>query len=241
MGRAIVREPQAFLMDEPLSNLDAKLRVTMRTSLAQLHTRLATTTVYVTHDQTEAMTLGQRVAVMRDGRVQQVDTPQTLYRRPANVFVAAFIGSPSMNLVEAHLDGDVVEFGGFRLPLDRRVRPRTTSNGTVILGIRAEDFSTPPSVPNGRPTIDVDVDVAEDLGADMHVVFPVAAPRFAGELAGVVGAAEDEQLLADTRAQFTARVASNARIRAGESLRLAVDPARFYFFEPETGVRIESG
>src|SRR5579864_8102720 len=112
MGRAIVREPQAFLMDEPLSNLDAKLRVTMRTSLAQLHTRLATTTVYVTHDQTEAMTLGQRVAVMRDGRVQQVDTPQTLYRRPANVFVAAFIGSPSMNLVEARVEGDTIDFGG---------------------------------------------------------------------------------------------------------------------------------
>ena len=117
MGRAIVREPQAFLMDEPLSNLDAKLRVDMRAELARLHDRLGITTVYVTHDQVEAMTLGSRVAVMRDGTVQQVDTPQTLYREPINLFVAAFIGSPSMNLVEAQVVGDAVEFAGFRIPL----------------------------------------------------------------------------------------------------------------------------
>jgi multiple sugar transport system ATP-binding protein len=241
MGRAIVREPQAFLMDEPLSNLDAKLRVTMRTSLAQLHARLETTTVYVTHDQTEAMTLGQRVAVMRDGRVQQIDTPQTLYRRPINLFVAAFIGSPSMNLVEARVREDTVEFGGFRLPLDRQHRPRGTTNGTVILGIRAEDFSTDLSGSKGRPTIDVEVAVAEDLGADMHVIFPVEAPRFRADVAGVAGETDDDQLVADARAQFTARIASNVRLRAGESLRLAIDPARFYFFDPDSGARIESG
>src|SRR4051812_40178796 len=125
MGRAIVREPEAFLMDEPLSNLDAKLRVTMRTSLQQLHGRLGTTTIYVTHDQVEAMTLGQRVAVMRDGKLQQVDAPQRLYDEPANTFVAAFIGSPAMNLVEAHLDGDSVTFGSIRIPLDRGHRPRS--------------------------------------------------------------------------------------------------------------------
>ena len=119
MGRAIIREPEAFLMDEPLSNLDAKLRVTMRTSLQQLHHRLGTTTVYVTHDQVEAMTLGQRVAVMRDGRIQQVDAPQILYDEPANVFVAAFIGSPAMNLVEATISGDSVSMGDLQLPLDR--------------------------------------------------------------------------------------------------------------------------
>src|SRR6476646_2329342 len=117
MGRAIIREPKAFLMDEPLSNLDAKLRVGMRASLAELHARLATTTIYVTHDQIEAMTLGQRVAVMRDGRIQQVDTPQELYARPANLFVAAFIGSPAMNLVEADLARGQVLFGGYTIPL----------------------------------------------------------------------------------------------------------------------------
>src|SRR5207302_6610727 len=116
MGRAVVREPLAFLMDEPLSNLDAKLRVSMRARLASLHARLGTTTVYVTHDQVEATTLGQRVAVMRDGRIQQVETPQNLYRSPTNLFVAAFIGSPAMNLVEAVVDGDRVEFGSYRIP-----------------------------------------------------------------------------------------------------------------------------
>ena len=120
MGRAIVREPQAFLMDEPLSNLDAKLRVGMRASLAQLHARLGVTTVYVTHDQTEAMTLGQRVAVMRDGRLVQVDEPQRLYAEPRDLFVAAFIGSPAMNLVEASIEGDAVAFGQHRVPLDPR-------------------------------------------------------------------------------------------------------------------------
>ncbi|HSP72656.1 MAG TPA: ATP-binding cassette domain-containing protein, partial [Gaiellaceae bacterium] len=123
MGRAIVREPKAFLMDEPLSNLDAKLRVGMRAELAALHGRLGVTTVYVTHDQVEAMTLGQRVAVLRDGRLQQVDTPQNLYRDPDNLCVAAFIGSPSMNLVEGRLRGDAVEFGGFRIPLAPSNRP----------------------------------------------------------------------------------------------------------------------
>ena len=129
MGRAIVREPLAFLMDEPLSNLDAKLRVSMRAELSSLHARLGATTVYVTHDQVEAMTLGQRVAVMRDGKIQQVDTPQTLYRDPVNLFVAAFIGSPAMNLVEAQLDGDAVEFGGHRIPLQPGHRPDASGNG----------------------------------------------------------------------------------------------------------------
>src|SRR5229473_819342 len=186
MGRAIVREPQAFLMDEPLSNLDAKLRVGMRASLAQLHARLITTTVYVTHDQTEAMTLGQRVAVMRDGRLQQLDTPQVLYRKPVNLFVAAFIGSPAMNLVEARLDDDAVEFGGFRLPLDREIRPTARRDGTVILGIRPEDFDTTDST-NGRPSIDVEVIVVEDLGADTHVIFAVDAPRFRAGAPGTAG------------------------------------------------------
>src|SRR3954465_10841295 len=140
MGRAIVREPEAFLMDEPLSNLDAKLRVGMRTSLQQLHHRLGTTTVYVTHDQVEAMTLGQRVAVMREGKIQQVDAPQRLYEQPVNTFVAAFIGSPAMNLVEATLAGDTLSFGRISLPLSRERRPSSTTDGKVVLGIRPEAF-----------------------------------------------------------------------------------------------------
>src|SRR5689334_7582945 len=136
MGRAIVREPTAFLMDEPLSNLDAKLRVDMRAQLARLHGEIGVTTVYVTQDQIEAMTLGQRVAVMRDGLLQQVDTPQSLYRRPANLFVAAFIGSPPMNLVEADVTDGEVAFAGLRVPLERR-----SPEGRVILGIRPQDLS----------------------------------------------------------------------------------------------------
>ena len=139
MGRAIVREPQAFLMDEPLSNLDAKLRVGMRASLAQLHARLGVTTVYVTHDQTEAMTLGQRVAVMRDGRIVQADKPQVLYHEPVDLFVAAFIGSPAMSLVEADIDGDHVVFGGFRVALDASRRPAVGVE-RVVLGVRPESF-----------------------------------------------------------------------------------------------------
>src|SRR5204863_1438606 len=139
MGRAIIREPKAFLMDEPLSNLDAKLRVGMRASLAQLHARLAVTSLYGTHDQTEAMTLGQRVAVMRDGRIVQVDVPQRLYEDPSDLFVAAFIGSPSMNIVEAAVDGDDIVFGQFRLPLDARRRPPRGVE-RVVLGVRPETF-----------------------------------------------------------------------------------------------------
>jgi multiple sugar transport system ATP-binding protein len=132
MGRAIVRQPQAFLLDEPLSNLDAKLRVGMRASLAQLHQRLGVTTVYVTHDQTEAMTLGQRVAVMRDGRILQVDRPQQLYERPHNLFIAAFIGSPAMNLVDATLEGDAVRFGRYRIPLPAGNRPQGAGERVVL-------------------------------------------------------------------------------------------------------------
>jgi multiple sugar transport system ATP-binding protein len=236
MGRAIVREPQAFLMDEPLSNLDAKLRVSMRASLAQLHRRLATTTVYVTHDQTEAMTLGQRVAVMRDGRVQQLDTPQTLYRSPTNLFVASFIGSPAMNLVEARVDDDGVAFGGFRLPVDREART-VRGGGTVILGIRPEDFSIAGSKPR-LPSIEAEVVVVEDLGADTHVVFALDAPRYTAS--GTSGGQDDDQLLTDTRAHFTARISTHTHMSPGQRIRLDVDPARFHFFDPDSGNRINA-
>src|SRR3989442_9985433 len=175
MGRAIIREPVAFLMDEPLSNLDAKLRVGMRASLAQLHARLSVTSIYVTHDQTEAMTLGQRVAVMRDGRIVQVDVPQRLYQAPRDLFVAAFIGSPSMNLVEATIDGDDIVFGQFRLPLDARRRPPRGVE-RVVLGIRPETFDDATFAKNGLPRVDVTVEVLEELGSDSHVCFRVAAP-----------------------------------------------------------------
>ena len=232
MGRAIVREPKAFLMDEPLSNLDAKLRVTMRASLSQLHARLTTTTVYVTHDQTEAMTLGQRVAVMRDGRVQQLDTPQALYRRPANLFVAAFIGSPSMNLVEARLDDDAVEFDGYRFPLDRLHRPRATCDSRVILGIRPEDFDL---AENGLPTIAADISVVEELGSDTHVIFPIEAPRLTGPELGVGRETNDDQLITETRTQFNARIDAHVHVQPGTRLQLSVDPSRFHFFDVDTG------
>ena len=227
MGRAIVREPKAFLMDEPLSNLDAKLRVGMRAELAGLHARLETTTVYVTHDQVEALTLGQRVAVLRDGRLQQVDTPQRLYREPVNVFVAAFIGSPSMNLVEARLDGDEVEFGGHRIPLARRPQ---ASDGRVVLGIRPEAFADAALADPSLPVLDVEVAVLEDLGADAHAIFAVAAPRvIPEELRDTDG---ERSLLAGDDAVFTARLGADTAARPGRPLRLAVDPAAFHFFDP---------
>jgi multiple sugar transport system ATP-binding protein len=233
MGRAIVREPAAYLMDEPLSNLDAKLRVAMRAELARLHERLATTTVYVTHDQIEAMTLGQRVTVMRNGLVQQVGRPQELYRDPANLFVAAFLGSPSMNLVEATVDDDHVEFAGFRLLLapDRRpVRP-----GRVILGIRPDDFEAVAHADPGLPAIDVEVAVLEELGSENHVIFAVDAQRVEAEELREAQDDEDAQLIADSGALFTARVDPRTTPRVGTTVALAVNPAGFHFFDPDTG------
>jgi multiple sugar transport system ATP-binding protein len=241
MGRAIVRQPSAYLMDEPLSNLDAKLRITMRAELARLHERLGTTTVYVTHDQTEAMTLGQRVAVMRDGRIQQVDEPQSLYRHPTNLFVGAFIGAPSMNLVEAAVDDDSISFAGYTLPLDRTRRPTRAPNGRVILGIRPESFEDAAFAEPGRPQLDVRVTVLEEVGSDAHVIFSVDAPRV--DVADLRAASDDEEqsLLADTGALFNARVDPRTRASRGAPLRLAVDPSRFYFFDPATGESVLPG
>jgi multiple sugar transport system ATP-binding protein len=230
MGRAIVREPQAFLMDEPLSNLDAKLRVGMRASLAQLHDRLGVTTIYVTHDQVEAMTLGQRVAVMRDGRVLQVDSPHELYGAPRNLFVAAFIGSPAMNLVEATIDDSDIVFGQFRVPLAPDRRP--PREGRVVVGIRPESFEDAALAAPGRPTIEVDVRVVEELGSDAHVLFPVLAPAITAER---LEAASEEALQLDEAALMTARIDPRTRARAGEKLLLAVDPERFHFFDSESG------
>ena len=235
MGRAIVREPAAFLMDEPLSNLDAKLRVDMRAQLARLHERLGVTTVYVTHDQIEAMTLGQRVAVMRDGRIQQAGEPHTLYREPANLFVAAFIGSPSMNLVEATLSDGQVSFAGFSVPLDRDRRPRNGANERVILGIRPESFEDAAFAEPGLPQIEVEVGVMEDLGADAHVIFPIAAPPVDAAELRAARDDEDAAVLADEGALFNARVDPRTSARRGGRLRLAVDPSRLHFFDPRNG------
>jgi multiple sugar transport system ATP-binding protein len=234
MGRAIVREPAAFLMDEPLSKLDAKLRVGMRTSLQQLHSRLGTTTVYVTHDQIEAMTLGQRVAVMRDGRVQQVDVPQRLYEEPANLFVAAFIGSPAMNLFEGSIDDGAVTAGSLRIPLDRGRRP-SSANGRVVVGVRPEAFEDAAYAPRELPQIEVKVDVLEELGSDAYAFFEVDAPPVVVEEALEQDEEERTLFARGDRALFSARLDPRTAARVGESIRLAVDPARFYFFDAATG------
>jgi multiple sugar transport system ATP-binding protein len=231
MGRAIVREPKAFLMDEPLSNLDAKLRVGMRASLSELHARLGVTTVYVTHDQVEAMTLGQRVAVMRDGRILQVDRPQRLYEAPQDLFVAAFIGSPAMNLVEARIEGNEVSFGQFRVPLDPQRRPSGQPKD-VVLGIRPESFEDAAFAPSGLPTIEISVAVLEELGADSHAFFRVDAPRITAEM---LEAQDEATLLAEPTALFSARVDPKTRARVGEPIELAVDPSAFHFFARDSG------
>jgi multiple sugar transport system ATP-binding protein len=235
MGRAIIRQPAAFLMDEPLSNLDAKLRVGMRTSLAQLHSRLGVTTVYVTHDQVEAMTLGQRVAVMQDGRIQQVDVPQRLYEEPVNLFVAAFIGSPAMNLAEASFGGDAVLLGNTSIALDRERKPQF-AGVRVILGIRPEAFEDAAYAAPGLPQIDVRVEVVEELGSDAYVFFEVEAETVTVEEA-ITTEDEESSLLAERagRSLFAARVDPRTEAKVGQSIRLAVDPSRFYFFDPDSG------
>jgi multiple sugar transport system ATP-binding protein len=235
MGRAMVREPIAFLMDEPLSNLDAKLRVAMRSELARLHDRLGVTTIYVTHDQIEAMTLGERVAVLKDGVLQQVDTPQALYHSPKNLFVAAFIGSPTINLVEGAVSDGSLHFAGHRLPV-----PASADFGDrqkVVLGIRPSDFALAETAEAAQPRISVTVEVVENLGAGMHLIFPVDAPRIDVEGARSEDAADasDEQLLADERSLFTAAVPARRSVEVGETVELAVDSERLLFFDAVGG------
>jgi multiple sugar transport system ATP-binding protein len=237
MGRAIARRPRLYLMDEPLSNLDAKLRVRVRADLARLHAQLGVTTVYVTHDQVEAMQLGQRSAVMRDGRIQQVGRPQTLYRDSANLFVASFIGSPSMNLVRAELDGEAVRFAGYRVPLDSRRRPPVGSDRQLILGIRPEDFEDVRFSPPGLPTIDVQITLVEDLGPEALAFFALDTERVEPELLGVAADRSDEETLiaGDRRALFSATLDAATDARPGASCRLTVNPARFHFFNAYSG------
>ncbi len=243
IGRAMVREPKAFLMDEPLSNLDAKLRVHMRAELQRLHERLGTTTVYVTHDQVEAMTLGDRVAVLRDGILQQVDTPQNLYRHPANLFVAAFIGSPPMNLVEAEVRDGHVTFAGFDIAIGTDTLAAYEGR-SVILGIRPSDIEDQ-ALWRGDdlPTIQVTADVTEELGSEVNVIFRIDAPPVAAEELRAAADEEGEEILliAEDRERclFCARVDARTSCTAGSTIRLTLDPSRFHYFDPATGVAIE--
>jgi multiple sugar transport system ATP-binding protein len=237
IGRALVREPSAFLMDEPLSNLDAKLRGSMRGELARLHRRLATTTVYVTHDQTEAMTLGQRVAVFRSGVLQQCDVPRALYERPANLFVAAFIGSPSMNLLEVSIDDGAVRLGENSLPLhpDRGIDP---SGRPRVLGIRPSDLVVADAAtPEDWPRIRARVETAEDLGAEHHLMFRVAVPRAQTDATSDAadGDAETTILRDEGSSIVTARINGVQRAAIGDAVTFAVDPASFHLFDLDTG------
>jgi multiple sugar transport system ATP-binding protein len=237
IGRAMVREPRAFLLDEPLSNLDAKLRVAMRAELARLHDRLGTATVYVTHDQVEAMTLGHRVAVMRDGVLQQCDTPRRLFRHPANVFVAGFIGSPAMNLLEVEVSGDRLAFGEHELPLPATA-PVFGQERRVVLGVRPTAFG----VGDGEAaSMRVRADVIEELGAEDLVVFAVDATRVSSDAVGGAGGDElDEMsLLADDRrCLVVARLDARHAVGVGDAVDLTVDTAELHFFDPATGLAL---
>jgi multiple sugar transport system ATP-binding protein len=255
MGRAIVRNPQAFLMDEPLSNLDAKLRVQMRAEIARIQRELGVTTLYVTHDQVEAMTMGDRVAVIKKGVLQQVDTPQSLYEHPVNLFVAGFIGSPAMNLVQANLtraDGTLfAEFGGYRLSIPDAVlsaRPgiRRFEGRDIVLGIRPEDMedaSLHPDAPGDR-RISANVELREALGSDVVVHFIVKAPMVMTqdmrELAADVDAALEgiEHGAAVAESSFVARLSPRTGAVIGQPIELFVDTSRFHFFDPETDLAI---
>jgi multiple sugar transport system ATP-binding protein len=241
MGRAIVRQPAAFLMDEPLSNLDAKLRVQMRAEIARLQRDLAVTTVYVTHDQVEAMTMGDRVAVLKDGILQQVDTPQNLYDRPDNVFVGAFIGSPSMNLFEARLSGSTLEFGSQTIALPDEVlaaRPalRNHDGDTLIFGIRPEDFEDAAIEPDtpAEQRLTATVALVEALGSELVVHFGLDAPAVDS---GDPDAADE---VTDAASNTVGRFDPRSRARAGDSIEIAVKAGNAHFFDMETRTSIWS-
>ena len=244
MGRAIVRNPQAFLMDEPLSNLDAKLRVQMRAELGQLHTQLQTTTLYVTHDQVEAMTMGDRVAVIRKGELQQIDTPREIYSNPKNIFVAGFIGSPSMNFVYANVKGkkgsielsfgdDKIAYNGPNLD-----KLREFENTEIVMGIRPEAFedSNYANKTEFSESMNVTVSLLEQLGSDSYIHFykdikPVQTDAIEEILADE---GEDLSVLGDNT-KFIARINPNSSVIEGENIELKVDPSKLHFFEPENG------
>ena len=244
MGRAIVRNPQAFLMDEPLSNLDAKLRVQMRAELGQLHTQLQTTTLYVTHDQVEAMTMGDRVAVIRKGELQQIDTPREIYLKPKNIFVAGFIGSPSMNFVYANVGvnkssiqlnfgNDQIEYKGEKLG-----KLKDFENKEIVMGIRPEAFEDGnyANASEFSESIKVSVSLLEQLGSDSYIHFykdikPVQTEAIEEILADE---GEDISVLGDNT-KFIARINPNSTVVEGKEIELKIDPSKLHFFDPETG------
>ncbi len=244
MGRAIVRNPQAFLMDEPLSNLDAKLRVQMRAELGQLHTQLQTTTLYVTHDQVEAMTMGDRVAVIRKGELQQIDTPREIYLNPKNIFVAGFIGSPSMNFVYANVGVNKssikLSFGNDQIDYkgDKLERLKTFENKEIVMGIRPEAFEDGnyANTSEYSESIKVSVSLLEQLGSDSYIHFykdikPVQTEAIEEILADE---GEDISVLGDNT-KFIARINPNSTVVEGEEIELKIDPSKLHFFDPETG------
>ncbi len=217
MGRAIARRPQAFLMDEPLSNLDAQLRSAMRAELARLRDSLRTTTVYVTHDQVEAMSLGARVAVMRDGRILQCDTPRAIFDRPCNVFVATFVGSPPMNLLPAQIDGGLLHFAGFAIPLGGLRAPPTLARSGLLVGLRPSDFVLDHAAPSAWPRVDVQPWRVEEHGHERIV-------RFRGSTEG-----------AESEFDCVAVLGGRDSIATGQNLRLAIDVSQLQFFDSASG------
>jgi multiple sugar transport system ATP-binding protein len=255
MGRAIVREPQAFLMDEPLSNLDAKLRVQMRAEIARLQRSLGTTTIYVTHDQVEAMTLGDRVAVMRKGLLQQVDAPQALYDRPVNIFVGGFIGSPAMNLLDAGVESDngsiVLVMGSQRLVappglLERRPALRSYVGRRVVLGLRPEDIEDAAlaSGPTGS-RLSSTVELVESMGSEVLVHFTVDAPPATHEqtmeLAKDLGEEDTVEVTAEGETVVVARFGPRTQAEEGHPIEVVVDAERLHVFDPETGNSVFDG
>ena len=218
MGRAIARRPKAFLMDEPLSNLDAQLRTSMRAELSRMRERLAVTTLYVTHDQIEAMTLGERVAVMREGTIQQCDTPRRLFDQPRNVFVATFMGSPPMNLLKANMTAGGIRFGRYELPLEAGVRIPNAAPSTLLMGLRPGDFALDRSAPGHWPRIEVVPHAVEEYGHERIVRFRYDAPSGGS-----------------TEAEVNALLSGRDVIAVGERLRLGVDTAHLHFFDPQSG------
>ena len=264
LGRAIVREPKAFLMDEPLSNLDAKLRVQMRTEIAKLHNRIGVTTIYVTHDQTEAMTMADRIVVLKDGVVQQIDSPQQMYDHPNNVFVAGFIGSPAMNFLRARLEQDngayAVTFGSTRIPLSREVVGEVKERrgqdlgehvGELVLGVRPEDMEDAQTEAaevlggaEGTSCVDVQAQVIESMGSEKYVYFEPPREQTVhlqsvGEMTDDAGGGAEEDTVGGSAEDaggnlMVARVAPESTAREGETIRLVVDSSKIRLFDPET-------
>jgi multiple sugar transport system ATP-binding protein len=245
MGRAIVRNPSAFLMDEPLSNLDAKLRVQMRTEISRIQSRFETTTIYVTHDQTEALTLGDRIAVMRAGVLQQVGSPGDLYGRPDNLFVAGFIGSPSMNFLPGEIDGDRIHLPLGDLPISANLRSRLESGpgggrGGVIVGLRPEDFEDANVITDEERqrgiTFDTKIDVLESMGSEFYAYFVVESERVSSreleELAHDAGAAD---LPHQEGSQIVARLSADSKVQQGQPAKLWFDTDHIHLFDPENG------